>query len=161
MYGTKTRAASIRNAIPSSQSEMLHRLIFLVLAVTGLALAQQQQQPDNQTPALPSTPPGAPPDTGRTGPTSAQWKGLSVEEKLKYDGRHFFDVQNIVFAGIGAAFDQARSRPSEWGQGWDAYGERFASHLGSYVIQRSIMFPVQAIDHEDTRFFRSQRTSYQ
>ncbi len=42
-----------------------------------------------------------------------------------------------------------------------AFGdERFASHLGQYVIQRSIMFPVQAIDHEDTRFFHSSRTSF-
>jgi hypothetical protein len=45
-------------------------------------------------------------------------------------------------------------------QGWGAFGKRCASHLGQYAIQRSIMFPVQAIDHEDTRYFRSKRTSY-
>ena len=37
---------------------------------------------------------------------------------------------------------------------------RYASHLGEYAIQRSIMFPVQAIDHEDTRYFPSTRTTY-
>ena len=42
-----------------------------------------------------------------------------------------------------------------------AIRERYASHLGYYLIQRSIMFPVQAIDHEDTRYFRSKRTSFQ
>jgi hypothetical protein len=82
-----------------------------------------------------------------------------VADKLRYDARHFVDVQNIIFAGMGAALDQARDRPSEWGQGWGAYGERYLSHLGQYAIQRSIAFPVQAIDHEDPRYFRSTRTS--
>jgi hypothetical protein len=94
------------------------------------------------------------------GPKSPQWSGLSVEDKLRYDGRHFFDVENFVFAGVGAALDQWRDRPSEWGEGWGAFGERYASHIGQYAIQRSIMFPVQAIDHEDARYFRSKRTSY-
>jgi hypothetical protein len=83
-----------------------------------------------------------------------------VEDKLKYDGQHFFDVENFVFAGIGAGLDQWRDRPSEWGQGWGAFGERYASHIGQYGVQRAIMFPVQAIDHEDTRYFRSKKTSF-
>ena len=48
----------------------------------------------------------------------------------------------------------------EWGEGWGALGERYASHAGQYIIQRSIMFPVQAIDHEDARYFPSRRTTY-
>jgi hypothetical protein len=94
-----------------------------------------------------------------TGSQPAHWKAFTVEEKLRYDARHMFDVDNIVYAGIGAALDQWRDRPGEWGQGWNAFGERYASHLGQYAIQRSIMFPVQAIDHEDTRYFRSKRKS--
>jgi hypothetical protein len=80
-----------------------------------------------------------------------------VKEKLSYDWRHLFDVDNVVYAGIGASFDQLRDRPGAWGEGWDPFAERYASHLGQYTIQRSIMFPVQAIDHEDTRYFRSKR----
>jgi hypothetical protein len=99
------------------------------------------------------------PPTAKTGPHSAQWQKMSIKEKLEYDGKHFFDPENIVYAGIGAAFDQAREKPSDWGEGWGAFGERYASHLGQYAIQRSIMFPVQAMDHEDTRYFRSTRTS--
>jgi hypothetical protein len=83
-----------------------------------------------------------------------------VKEKLRYDWAHLFDAENVVFAGIGAAIDQARDRPSEWGQGWGPYFGRYGSHLSQYVVQRSIMFPVQAIDHEDTRYFPSTRTSY-
>ncbi|MGA3186622.1 MAG: hypothetical protein ABSF22_05870 [Bryobacteraceae bacterium] len=83
-----------------------------------------------------------------------------MEDKLRYDARHLFDIDNLIYAGIGAGFDQLRDRPGEWGEGGDAFAERYASHVGQYLIQRSIMFPVQAIDHEDTRFFRSKRTSF-
>ena len=86
---------------------------------------------------------------------------MSVKEKLRYDGHHLFDPSNILFAGIGAAFDQARDRPAEWGQGWGPFAERYASHIGQYLVQRSIMFPVQAIDHEDTRYLRSKHVSLQ
>jgi len=122
----------------------------LALSVSILTLAQQ---PDPNTSTSKSV--------QTSGPQSAEWHALSVKEKLEYDGRHFFDVDNVVYAGIGAAFDQWRDRPGAWGEGWGPFGERYASHLGQYAIQRSIMFPVQAIDHEDTRYFRSKRTSFQ
>jgi hypothetical protein len=136
-------------------------LVFLV--ATGLLPAQ--------TPA-PSSPPDASPDSSpdtarqdappkpATGPQSEQWKGLSVADKLRYDARHFVEADNVIYAGIGAAIDQERDRPKEWGEGWGAYSERYASHLGQYAIQRSIMFPVQAIDHEDPRYYRSKRTTF-
>ena len=123
------------------------RVIALSLSSLGPLAAQRP----------PSDPPSS---TATSGPQSPQWRALSVQDKLRYDARHMFDVDNIVYAGIGAALDQWRDRPGEWRQGWNAFGERYASHLGQYAIQRSIMFPVQAIDHEDTRFFRSKRKSY-
>jgi hypothetical protein len=138
---------------------MIRRIIFAVVAGCGLISAQQQPA-DTPAPAPASpTAPASLAATGRSGPSSAEWKGLSVEDKLRYDGKHLFDVENLVFAAIGASFDQWRDRPGEWGQGWGPFGERYGSHLGSYLIQRSIMFPVQAIDHEDTRYFPSTRTS--
>lgn len=127
---------------------MVAKAFAIAVAVSGLMLAQE---------ANPNTPDG---QSGATsGPASPQWSGLSVEDKLRYDARHFFDIENLIFAGIGAAFDQARDRPSEWGQGGGAFADRYASHIGQYLVQRSIMFPMQAIDHEDTRYFRSKRTS--
>src|SRR5579871_1936618 len=107
----------------------------------------------------PSQQPPSDTSAAKLGPQSPQWQGLSMKEKLEYDGQHFAEIDNIVFAGIGAALDQARDKPGAWGQGWGAFGERYASHLGQYAIQRSIMFPVQAIDGEDPRYFRSTRTS--
>ena len=137
---------------------MIDRALIVLLTASGLIFAQQ--------------PPGPQQDAGRpadakaninatSGPASTQWHGLSVKEKLRYDARHLFDLDNLVFAGMGAAFDQLRDKPGEWGQGAGGLGERYVSHLGQYLIQRSIMFPVQAIDHEDTRYFRSTRTTFQ
>lgn len=123
-------------------------MFILAFIASGFILAQ---------PPAPKTPSDSTDAT--TGPQSPQWKGLSVKEKLRYDARHFFDIENIVFAGMGAGLDQARDRPGEWGQGWGAFSERYASHLGQYAIQRSIAFPVQALDHEDARYFRSTKKS--
>lgn len=131
----------------------------MALIASGLAMAQQ---PAGQEPDATAAPDATtqPPATDKSGPHSAQWKGLSVKEKLHYDWTHLFDVDNMVFAGIGASFDQLRNRPSEWGQGWGPFAERYGSHVGYYIVQRSVFFPVQAIDHEDTRYFRSTRSSY-
>ncbi len=93
-------------------------------------------------------------------PSSAQWRSMSVKEKLRYDARHFFDLEHFVFAGIGAGIDQARDRPGQWGEGWGPFGQRYVSHFGQYLVQRSVMAPVQAVDQEDTRFFRSHHTGY-
>jgi hypothetical protein len=116
----------------------------------------QAQQPDPNTNA-PVPPPHASADSG---PGSPQWKTLGVADKLRYDARHLFKVDNLVYAGLGAAIDQWRDRPGEWGQGWGPYGKRYASHVGQFLIQRGIMLPVQAFDHEDTRYLRSTKTSY-
>jgi len=128
---------------------------FLPIILTALA-ALSTPLLAQQTTAQPATPPAA---TATSGPQSPQWQALSVKEKLSYDWRHLFDPSNIVFAGIGAGFDQARDRPGQWGEGWGPFFGRYGSHLGQYAVQRSIMFPVQAIEHEDTRFFPSKRTT--
>jgi hypothetical protein len=130
---------------------MTARALLVAWSVAGVLCAQQTQ---------PGTPAGDS-DAKTSGPKSPEWSGLSVGEKLRYDWRHLFDVDNFVFAAMGAGFDQLRDRPGEWGEGWGPFAGRFGSHVGQYVIQRSIMFPVQAIDHEDTRYFRSRRTSFQ
>ena len=125
--------------------------LLLALAVSGHVAAQSPSTPDNAPPAQ---------ENAASGPQSPQWSRLSIQDKLRYDARHFVAYENFAYAGIGAAVDQWRDRPREWGQGWGAYTERYASHIGQYAIQRSIMFPVQAIDHEDARYLRSTRTSY-
>lgn len=127
------------------------------MAVSGFTLAQQEPTPADTGPELSAPQAHTSKDIG---PKSPEWKSLSVGEKLQYDWTHLFDPENLVFAAVGAALDQARNRPDQWGRGWDAFGERYASHVGSYLVQRSIMFTVQAIDHEEARYRPSTKTSY-
>jgi hypothetical protein len=61
----------------------------------------------------------------------------------------------IARVAIGAALDQARTYPTEWGQGWDAFGVRVASGFGQHLIKEQIEFGVWAIDGEDPRHRRS------
>jgi hypothetical protein len=130
----------------------------LALGLSSLASAQEPAASPSAAPSSPSAVPSSPRAT--SGPGSPQWRRLSVEDKLRYDGRHLFDVDNLVYAGIGASIDYWRDRPSEWGDAPSSFAERYASHLGQYLVQRSIMFPVQAIDNEDPRYFRSKSSSY-
>ncbi|HEX4809958.1 MAG TPA: hypothetical protein VH325_13555 [Bryobacteraceae bacterium] len=132
---------------------MIDRVLLLALTVAGVGLSQQASQPGQLAPN--NTQPAA------SGPGSASWRAMTVKEKLQYDGRRLFDVENFLYAGLGSAIDQARDRPGQWGEGWGPLGERYASHIGQYFIQRSIMYPVQAIDHEDPRYLRSKHSSYQ
>ena len=37
-----------------------------------------------------------------------------------------------------AAIDQARNSPSQWGQGWGAYGARFGSREGQFISENSL-----------------------
>jgi hypothetical protein len=136
---------------------VIYRLAIVSVTAAGILLAQQPPPPSDSTSDAAHS--SSLPYTKKAGPQSAQWKGLTVKEKLKYDWIHLFDVENVAFAGVGASFDQLRDHPSQWGEGGGAFAQRWGSHLGQYAIQRSIMFPVQAIDKEDTRYFPSTRTS--
>jgi hypothetical protein len=144
---------------------MKFQVMLIALAAAGFALAQDAPATVTTaaTPAQEVVPTlgGPAPSRATSGPKSPQWSSLTVKEKLAYDWTHLFDVENLLFAGVGASFDQLRNRPSEWEQGWGPFGQRYASHIGYYLVQRSVMFPVEAFDHEDTRYYRSKRTSYQ
>ena len=70
-------------------------IVLLAAFLAGALLAQ----PPQQAPA--------------TGPSSPQWVKLGIADKLRYDARHFIEVDNIVYAGIGASLDQWRERPGQ------------------------------------------------
>ena len=63
-------------------------MLMLALMVSCFMMAQQPS---------PSAPDAGSSQT--SGPQSPQWRGLSVKEKLRYDARHLFDVDNVVYAG--------------------------------------------------------------
>lgn len=80
---------------------------------------------------------------------------LSVGEKYHLALRRSFEPAEIARIAIGAALDQERNYPMEWGQGWDAFGVRMASSFGQHLVKEQIQFGIWAIDHEDPRHRRS------
>ncbi len=79
---------------------------------------------------------------------------LSSFEKLKLAANNTVSLSSVGAAVIGSAYGQAINSPSGWGQGWDAYGQRFGADMarvasynffGNYVIA--------SLTHEDPRFY--------
>jgi len=92
------------------------------------------------------------------GPVSA--KRLTLGDRLDLYTHSIVNPETIVGPAFGAAVNQARNEPPEWGQGADGYGVRFASGYGRVLIGRTIRFGVAAFDHEDPRFLRSNETGF-
>lgn len=85
---------------------------------------------------------------------------LTFHERLAIYGREAASPTSVISPAVGAAINQARNEPPEWGQGASAYGDRFASGFGQLLINRTIRFGVAAVDHEDPRFHLSNETGF-
>ena len=64
----------------------------------------------------------------------------------------------ILGEAVGAGIGQWANSPKEWGQGWGAYGKRFASNVGYNGVRQSITYGVSEAFHEDNRYFGSHET---
>ena len=85
---------------------------------------------------------------------------LSFRDRFDIYGHSILNPDSLVGPAMGAAINQARNEPPEWGQGADAFGERFASGYGQLLINRTIRFGVAALDHEDPRFRPSDEAGF-
>jgi len=88
-------------------------------------------------------------------PKSASIPPLSVEGKFKYRVIGSFGVRGLLGNVVGAAIGQATNTPGEWGQGWGAYAERYASGLGGTLARQVFAFTIESAFHEDPRYFPS------
>jgi hypothetical protein len=59
-------------------------------------------------------------------------------------------LSRVVF---GAAISQADGVPPEWGQGWNAYGDRVASHLGVAVVDGGANLMLSEALRENTTYY--------
>jgi hypothetical protein len=61
----------------------------------------------------------------------------------------------ILGEAAGAGIGQWMNSPSEWGQGWGAYGKRFGSNMGYNAVRQTITYTAGLALHEDSRYFGS------
>jgi hypothetical protein len=53
-----------------------------------------------------------------------------------------------------AGYSQWDNYPEEWGQGWDAYGKRFANRMGRMAIRNTIRLGLDVTMKTDPRYDR-------
>jgi hypothetical protein len=84
---------------------------------------------------------------------------MTFGERVHVYRRSVLNPETIVGPALSAGINQARNQPPGWGQGAEAYGDRFGSAFGRNVISKTITFGFAAIDGEDPRYFRSEDRS--
>ena len=63
--------------------------------------------------------------------------------------KHTFRPESMARSGVGAAIDQARNAPHEWGGGVTGFGKRLGSAIGTHVVKNTIEFGVASVRHEE------------
>jgi hypothetical protein len=61
----------------------------------------------------------------------------------------------LAVSAVSAAYSQWLNHPREWGQGWDAYGKRYAHKLAYNGIRQTISLGMSFACREDNRYRRS------
>jgi hypothetical protein len=82
---------------------------------------------------------------------------LSSKEKFKVVARGSFDYIEYPWYGLLSAINQANDAEPAYGQGWGAYGKRYATSFADGTIENFITSAIlPSILHQDPRFFQSE-----
>jgi hypothetical protein len=101
------------------------------------------------------------PDFENTNDTAVNKKPLTVREKYILSLHQAFDISAHIGNAFQAALEQAGNGQPHYGQGWGAYGERFAANEGDQISGSILIYGVlPSILHEDPRYFRRGRGSF-
>jgi hypothetical protein len=88
-------------------------------------------------------------------------KPLSPAGKFKLFVNQSISPPYLIAATINAGISQARNVPSAYGQGWEAYGERFGAAMGRASSNAFFgTFLIASVMREDPRFFPQIRPSF-
>jgi hypothetical protein len=79
---------------------------------------------------------------------------LSSLDKLRLAANNTVSLSSVGAALIGAAYGQAVNTPKGYGQGWDAYGQRFGADMARVASYNFFgTFMIASLTHEDPRFY--------
>jgi hypothetical protein len=86
---------------------------------------------------------------------------LTAGQKFKVVARGAFDPVQIPWYGILSAIGQAENTEPGYGQGWEAYGKRFATYAADGTIENFFVGAIlPSILHQDPRFFPKPEGSF-
>jgi hypothetical protein len=81
---------------------------------------------------------------------------LTTKQKFAVVARGTFDPVEYPWWGILAAISQAQNSEPAYGQGWAAYGKRYATTAGDSLVENFMVGAVfPSLLHQDPRFFQS------
>src|ERR1700691_3004659 len=120
--------------------------------------------PDPQfTPDLPELPKrmfGMIPDFENTNDIPANHRPMTVSQKFVLALHQAFDISAHLGNAFQAALQQAADSQPHYGEGWTAYGKRFAAAEGDQISGSLLIYgALPSILHEDPRYFRKGRGS--
>jgi hypothetical protein len=86
---------------------------------------------------------------------------LSTKDKFRLAVADSFDIYAYPIAGIFAAVGQAQNDPTSWGQGWGAFGKRFAASFADQTSENMMTETVlPSLLKQDPRYFRMGQGSF-
>jgi hypothetical protein len=92
--------------------------------------------------------------------TATAFQPLTQKERNLLYGKSLINPVWYVKGGVSAAQNQWKDKPYEWGQGASGYGKRYADIMGQYAIQKTTMFGLESLLHEDNRYFGSGKKGF-
>ena len=86
---------------------------------------------------------------------------MSTGEKFRLFVNQSISPPYIIVAGVSAAYNQARNSPEAYGQGWNAYGQRYGEAI-ERAASNSFFgnFLFASMLHQDPRFYPQNRPSF-
>jgi hypothetical protein len=90
-----------------------------------------------------------------SGKTQDQFKPLTSKERLKIYSEDLFSPFQFFLAGAQAGITQAQNIPSQWGQGAEGYGRRFANYYAYATVSDMLQMAGEDLLHEDNFYYGS------
>jgi hypothetical protein len=98
------------------------------------------------------------PDFENTNDTEANRRPLTIREKYILSLHQSFDISAHVGNAFQAGLQQAANGQPHYGEGWNAYGKRFAASEGDQISSSILIYGVfPSLLHDDPRYFRQGR----
>ncbi len=119
-----------------------------------------EQLPVPDLPEPPKRMFGMIPDFQNTNDVPANRDPLTIPEKYILSLHQAFDISAHIGNAFQAALQQAANGQPHYGEGWNAYGKRFAAAEGDQISGSLLIYGVlPSLLHEDPRYFRRGRGS--
>jgi len=119
-----------------------------------------EQPPVPDLPEPPKRMFGMIPDFQNTNDVPANRDPLTIPEKYILSFHQAFDVSAHIGNAFQAGLQQATNSQPHYGEGWNAYGKRFAASEGDQISGSLLIYGVlPSLLHEDPRYFRQGRGS--